>query len=396
MTTTAISGVTGTGGSSGGTLSATGGATITANGVCWSTSANPTTADSHTTDTPVQSGAFTSAITGLTAGTTYHVRAYATNSVGTSYGSDVSFTPNNSITFSFTGSYQTWTVPAGVTSVVINAYGGGGGGGGGAAGGRGGYAWGTLAVTPGDMVTFQVGGGADYISNLTYGAVAPGGWPDGGGAYMPNTPLLNGINQWAGGSVGMGGGSSAVYYVPGGKTNDTNASHRKLVAGGGGGGGGDNVLIMARQQSTCGQGGSYAYGVPVAGGAGGGTTGGGTGSYSTTWVTCRGNGNMVSGMGGTQSAGGTGGNGGGSGAGGNSSDYSNVMYGTGGGGGWWGGGDGENWSGGGGSSYIGGVTGGSTSASGSYGGAKGTYVANTGWTVPGNSGSGGSITITFY
>jgi len=52
---------------------------------------NPTIADSKTVDgTGV--GSFTSAITGLASGTTYYVRSYATNSVGTIYGTEVSFT----------------------------------------------------------------------------------------------------------------------------------------------------------------------------------------------------------------------------------------------------------------------------------------------------------------
>jgi len=67
------------------------GASITARGVCWSTSANPTTADSKTSD-GTGDGSFTSEITGLSPGKTYHVRAYATNSLGTSYGEDISFT----------------------------------------------------------------------------------------------------------------------------------------------------------------------------------------------------------------------------------------------------------------------------------------------------------------
>ncbi len=59
----------------------------------WSTSANPTVADNKTTDGPVSAtGAFTSSITGLTPGTLYHVRAYAINAAGTSYGNDVTFT----------------------------------------------------------------------------------------------------------------------------------------------------------------------------------------------------------------------------------------------------------------------------------------------------------------
>ena len=65
----------------------------TQHGVVWSTSANPTIADSKTTDGDVTlTGAFTSSITGLTPGMLYHVRAYATNAVGTVYGDDVTFT----------------------------------------------------------------------------------------------------------------------------------------------------------------------------------------------------------------------------------------------------------------------------------------------------------------
>jgi len=72
-------------------VSSDGGAAVTVRGVCWSTSVNPTTSNSKTTNGS-GTGSFTSSITGLSQGTTYHVRAYATNSVGTSYGSDRSFT----------------------------------------------------------------------------------------------------------------------------------------------------------------------------------------------------------------------------------------------------------------------------------------------------------------
>jgi hypothetical protein len=90
VTTTAISSIAGTTASSGGTVTNTGGDAITAQGVCWSTTTAPTTANSKTTNgtaTP-----FTSSITGLTSGTTYFVRAYATNGIGTSYGNEISFT----------------------------------------------------------------------------------------------------------------------------------------------------------------------------------------------------------------------------------------------------------------------------------------------------------------
>lgn len=83
------------------TISATGGGNITddggepviARGVCWSTSANPTIANSKTTDGS-GSGSFASTLTGLSSGETYYVRAYATNTVGTSYGDEQSFTTN--------------------------------------------------------------------------------------------------------------------------------------------------------------------------------------------------------------------------------------------------------------------------------------------------------------
>jgi uncharacterized protein (TIGR02145 family) len=90
--TTAISTISRYGASSGGTITSNGGAPITASGVCWSSTSNtPTIGDTKTTDGQT-SGTFTSTITGLTAGVTYYVRAYATNSVGTGYGAVQSFT----------------------------------------------------------------------------------------------------------------------------------------------------------------------------------------------------------------------------------------------------------------------------------------------------------------
>lgn len=79
--------------SSGGTISSDGGAAITAKGVCWSTSANPTiTSNLGITNDGSGVANFNSSVTGLNAGTTYFIRAYATNSAGTAYGSSISFT----------------------------------------------------------------------------------------------------------------------------------------------------------------------------------------------------------------------------------------------------------------------------------------------------------------
>ncbi len=75
----------------GGTITSDGGAAVTASGVCWGRSHNPTIDSSKTFDS-VSTVSFTSNITGLTASTTYFVRAYATNDAGTGYGSALSFT----------------------------------------------------------------------------------------------------------------------------------------------------------------------------------------------------------------------------------------------------------------------------------------------------------------
>jgi alpha-tubulin suppressor-like RCC1 family protein/chitodextrinase len=91
VTTGDISALTSSSAVSGGNVDASGDSPVTARGVCWSTTTNPTIANSKTSD-GAGAGAFTSVITGLSANTTYHVRAYAINAVGTAYGADVVFT----------------------------------------------------------------------------------------------------------------------------------------------------------------------------------------------------------------------------------------------------------------------------------------------------------------
>lgn len=86
ITTTIISAITSSSASSGGTISSDGGATITSRGVCWSTNPNPTIALTTKTNNGTGTLTFTSSITGLNPITTYYIRAYATNSVGTAYG----------------------------------------------------------------------------------------------------------------------------------------------------------------------------------------------------------------------------------------------------------------------------------------------------------------------
>ena len=102
LTTTAVTAITSTTATGGGNISNDGGSVVSPSGICWGTLADPTISGSKTTD-GAAIGSFTGSITGLTLGTTYHVRAYATNSTGTAYGNDVSFTATLAIGESYGG-----------------------------------------------------------------------------------------------------------------------------------------------------------------------------------------------------------------------------------------------------------------------------------------------------
>ena len=108
VTTTDVTDITQNTAVSGGNVTDDGGAAVTARGVCWSTSQNPTVSDNHTSDGN-GTGSFTSNLTNLTANTTYYIRAYATNSEGTSYGEQKSFT-----------TLQNIELPTVTTTIVTN------------------------------------------------------------------------------------------------------------------------------------------------------------------------------------------------------------------------------------------------------------------------------------
>ena len=94
LTTTAITAITVNTATSGGNITNNGGSGVIARGVCWNTSPFPTTANSKTTNGS-GNGVFVSELTSLAPNTLYYVRAYATNSMGTSYGNQQSFTTQN-------------------------------------------------------------------------------------------------------------------------------------------------------------------------------------------------------------------------------------------------------------------------------------------------------------
>jgi hypothetical protein len=254
-----------------------------------------------------------------------------------------------------TAGTDTYTVPSGVTSVTIKAWGAGGGAGSSCnngCGGGGGFAQGTLTVTPGEVLSVMVGGGGARF--LT------GGTPGGGGAGGSGTD----------GSFIAGGG--------GGRSEVSRGSTQLVVAGGGGGGG------------------SVGAG---AAGAGGGTTG-----KDGSW----GNGaNGDQGLGGTQSAGGAGGTGASSGTkdtGGQGETLvaASTRGGGGGGGGYYGGGGGRGWSpagagGGGGSSFVIGTATGAVNTAGASSTPANTsdsdYAGNAGLGVTSSAGNPGRVVI---
>lgn len=99
LTTSVIGSITSVGAASGGNISSDGGGNITARGVCWNTSSGPTINNNKTSDGN-GTGSFTSIITNLNGNTTYYVRAYATNSAGTAYGNEQTFTTWPSVSLS--------------------------------------------------------------------------------------------------------------------------------------------------------------------------------------------------------------------------------------------------------------------------------------------------------
>lgn len=91
VTTAAVTNINHTTATAGGNVTNDGGINVTERGVVFSTSQNPTVADSKVTSGS-GTGAFTCNLTGLEAGKTYYVRAYAMNVVGIGYGEQVDFT----------------------------------------------------------------------------------------------------------------------------------------------------------------------------------------------------------------------------------------------------------------------------------------------------------------
>ena len=96
VVTAIVSEITSSSAKSGGEVTNNGGAVIIERGICWSINENPTLSDSHKS-AGSGVGNYTAVMSGLEANTTYHIRAYATNTIGTAYGLDKEFTTTEMI-----------------------------------------------------------------------------------------------------------------------------------------------------------------------------------------------------------------------------------------------------------------------------------------------------------
>ena len=122
ITTEAVTDITATDATGNGTITDLGIPNLTSYGFCWNIDGTPTTADDKIDKGAVPAtGAFTAAITGLSQTTTYHVRAYAINTTGTSYGNEVSFTTLATYPVTFSTVDANGTISALVNSIAITS-----------------------------------------------------------------------------------------------------------------------------------------------------------------------------------------------------------------------------------------------------------------------------------
>jgi Glycine rich protein/Abnormal spindle-like microcephaly-assoc'd, ASPM-SPD-2-Hydin len=236
---------------------------------------------------------------------------------------DASSSPAVAQSFGYSGSVQTYTVPAGVNSLQVSATGGSGTGYYHADGGAGGTVNATIPATPGQTLDIYVGGNGGTPNGYS----APGGY-NGGGSSGP--------------FAGSGGGATDI------RTSQNDLSSRILVAGGGGGAGpgngAGNDAPGGNAGYPAGADGSSSYGTPggggtqQTGGAGGPSSGGGYQGGTYGGFGSGGTGAFSGGTGGGGGGGGYYGGGGASGSsgGGGGSDYVaggayNTTYSTGGG-----------------------------------------------------------------
>lgn len=206
-----------------------------------------------------------------------------------------------------TGAAATFVVPAGVNFIFVKMWGAGGGGGSyggwrqGGSGGGGGYSHAIVPVTPGETITYRVGGpglaNPGAAKAFPDGGGASTGGADnqycgsGGGSTSLSVPSLGGYVMWAGAGGGGGACNGWAYTAGGaggglcGEKGSVNSDYSATNGGGGGtqiaGGAVGTTGNSAGGAGAFNQGGTHQHGSNYGGGGGGGYYGGASGNYAT-------------------------------------------------------------------------------------------------------------------
>lgn len=190
----------------GGNIANDGGSFITAKGVCWSRIQNPTILDNKTFD-GTGIGSFTSSILGLSPNTTYYFRAYASNSIGTAYGNQLTFTTLSEIPVLHTVAISALKTNAVISGGKILSDGG-------ASNSESGVCWATTQnPTIADSRTKDTPINGNYVSSIT--------------GLVPNT--LYYLRAYATNIVGTGYGNTLTFKTYAGTVTDIDGNNYNTV-----------------------------------------------------------------------------------------------------------------------------------------------------------------------
>lgn len=187
LTSTAATSITGNSATAGGDITSDGGNAVSSRGVCYGTSIDPTLSGTFMTSGS-GTGAFSVSLTGLTPGQLYHFRAYATNSAGTAYGSDLTFT-----TIETTGARIVTTAASSIGEYAATSGGSGIQDGGSSITAKG-VCWNTTGTpTTADSKTSDGTGTGTFVSSITGLSI--------GGTYYVRAYITNAVDTYYGDQI---------------------------------------------------------------------------------------------------------------------------------------------------------------------------------------------------